>query len=239
MSIEPPADSSRCRAVLLDAFGTLVELAPPAPALARELRERHGLTLSRAECERAFGAEIAYYRAHHLEGRDADSLAGLRRRCAAVLRDALPPAARSAVSVAAVESAMLAALRFRPSPEVTAALPRLRAGGLRLAVVSNWDVSLGDVLTVLGLSRWLDHVVTSAGAGAAKPDPAIFARALELLGLEPGEAIHVGDSPAHDARGARAAGIAPVLIDRGAAPSAGPVPVVASLEEVAALTGRV
>jgi HAD superfamily hydrolase (TIGR01509 family) len=57
-------------------------------------------------------------------------------------------------------------------------------------------------------------VVTSAGAGARKPDPEIFRRALELAGCAPEEALHVGDTPEEDAAGARAAGITPLLIDR-------------------------
>ena len=51
-------------------------------------------------------------------------------------------------------------------------------------------------------------------AGARKPDPAIFAAALELAGAPPDEALHVGDTPEEDVDGARAAGIRPLLIDR-------------------------
>ena len=66
--------------MLLDALGTLVELEPPwvhlADALGVEPDER---------LARAVRAEMAYYRDHSHEGRDADSLAELRGRCAAVL----------------------------------------------------------------------------------------------------------------------------------------------------------
>jgi putative hydrolase of the HAD superfamily len=60
----------------------------------------------------------------------------------------------------------------------------------------------------------LDAVVTSAAVGARKPDGPIFARALELAGCEPDEALHVGDSLVEDGAGARAAGIRALLIDR-------------------------
>ena len=56
--------------------------------------------------------------------------------------------------------------------------------------------------------------MASAEFGAAKPDPAIFARGLELAGVRPEEALHVGDSPVEDGEGARAAGIRAVLIGR-------------------------
>jgi putative hydrolase of the HAD superfamily len=60
----------------------------------------------------------------------------------------------------------------------------------------------------------LDGTVTSAEAGARKPDPAIFSAALELAGCEAAEALHVGDTEEEDVAGARAAGIRPLLIDR-------------------------
>jgi putative hydrolase of the HAD superfamily len=59
--------------------------------------------------------------------------------------------------------------------------------------------------------------VSSAVAGARKPDPAIFEPALELAGCAPEEALHVGDTREEDVAGARAAGIRPLLIDRGGA----------------------
>ena len=65
-----------------------------------------------------------------------------------------------------------------------------------------------------GLGGLLDGAVSSAVAGARKPDPAIFAPALELAGCGPDEALHVGDTLEEDVAGARAAGIRPLLIDR-------------------------
>ncbi|HVR05783.1 MAG TPA: HAD-IA family hydrolase, partial [Solirubrobacteraceae bacterium] len=202
------------RAVLLDALGTLLALAPPGPALAQVLRERHGLRLEVADAERAFAAEIAYYRAHHQDGRDAATLADLRARCAEVLGGALPPAVGRALNPAQLTEAMLGALRFAPFPDVPDALRALRARGLRLVVVSNWDLSLPVVLGDGGLAGLLDGVVTSAAIGAEKPDPEIFRAALRLAGVPARQALHVGDSPALDVAGAHAAGIAAVLLRR-------------------------
>ena len=56
-------------------------------------------------------------------------------------------------------------------------------------------------------------IVVGYLVGLSKPDPAIFRHALERLGVEPREAVFVGDSYAHDALAARAAGLAAVLID--------------------------
>ncbi len=101
-------------------------------------------------------------------------------------------------------------------------------------MVSNWDCSLPEWLGPPGLLELVDGVVSSAEVGAAKPDPAPFARGLELAGVAPEDALHVGDSLENDVAGARAAGVRAVLVDRaGAAPPG--VEAVRSLAEVPSL----
>ena len=204
----------KLRAVLLDGLGTLVALAPAWEAFALGLRRDYGIELSAAEAQWAFAAEIDYYRAHHLEGRDAQTLADLRSRCAEVLHASLPPHAARALSPRQLTAAMLGALRFSVYPDALATLSLLRARGLRLVVVSNWDVSLTATLGALGLGEVLDAIVTSAGVGAAKPAPEVFHAALRLIGAGPGEAVHVGDDFEIDVVGAEAAGVMPVLLRR-------------------------
>jgi putative hydrolase of the HAD superfamily len=131
--------------------------------------------------------------------------------------------------------ALLASLRFPPYAEVPGVLRRARELGIRLVVVSNWDVSLHDALAAAGLDRLLDATVTSAEFGAAKPDPAIFAHALELAGVAAADAVHVGDSVEADVDGARAAGIAPLLVVRGDAPPPGGVEAIRTLRELPGL----
>jgi putative hydrolase of the HAD superfamily len=212
-------------AVLLDALGTLVELETPWPHLERELAAR-GVVVDSEAARTAMLAEMAYYRAHHDEAGDWAGLKDLRRRCAAVVQESLG----TSLPLVDVEDALLAAVRLRAYPEVPAVLERLRAGGARLAVVSNWDVSLHDVLERTALRPLVDTVVISAELGAAKPDPAIFREALERLGARPSEAMHVGDSVEHDVAGARAAGLEAVLVARNGAEAPDGVRVVASLD---------
>jgi putative hydrolase of the HAD superfamily len=220
-------------AVLLDALGTLVALEPPAPLLRSELAGRFGLEVTETQASRAIGAEIAYYRAHLDEGRDPLALEQLRRRSAEVLRSALPDAG-AGLELDPLVQALLASLRFSAFPDVRPALLAARARGQRLIVVSNWDISLGDVLRTLGLTSLLDGVLTSAGAGARKPAPAIFEQALALANVRARDAIHVGDSLDEDVAGARAAGIEPVLIRRGDGAAAEPgVRTISSLAELA------
>ena len=226
-------------ALLIDGLGTLVSLAPPAPALRHELAGRFGIEVSEDEAGRALAAEIAFYRAHMGLGRDVDSLAALRRRCAEVLREALPASDRlAAVEIEALTGALLGALRFDAYPDARPALLRARAagvGGVRIVVVSNWDVSLADVLERIGLAPLLDGVVTSAAVGAAKPQRAIFEHALALAGVAAERARHVGDTLDEDVRGASACGIPAVLLRRDAAsapPSPAGVATIGGLDEL-------
>jgi putative hydrolase of the HAD superfamily len=200
------------KAVMFDALGTLVELQPPAPRLRDACRGQLGIEIEAEEAERAMELEIAYYRAHLDQGRDAESLEALRLACASVVREALPPLA--AGDDAAIARVLLAALEFRAFADAAPALRALRERGVRLIVVSNWDVSLHEVLARLELAPLLDGVVTSAEVGARKPAREIFEQGLALAGVDASDALHVGDSLAADVEGARTAGIVPVLVRR-------------------------
>jgi putative hydrolase of the HAD superfamily len=228
---EPDGGRRGPHAVLLDALGTLVDLVPPWPALVRELAAR-GVTVSKARAREALLAEMAYYRAHHAEGRDPATLQGLRERCAGVLGDALGPPARR-LGDGELLTALLASLRFVAFPDAGEALEALRRRGARLVVVSNWDVSLHDVLARTGLVALVDAVVTSAETGAAKPDPALFRAALRAAGgVRAGDALHVGDSLEADVAGARAAGVEAVLLRRDGGPPVAGVRTIRSLVEL-------
>lgn len=95
---------------------------------------------------------------------------------------------------------------------VAHALARLRAAGLRLGVVSNSDGRVDDALEAAGLRSFFEIVIDSALVGVEKPDPAIFHAALDVLGLAPAQVLYVGDLYEVDVVGARAAGMAAVLV---------------------------
>jgi putative hydrolase of the HAD superfamily len=186
-------------AVTIDGFGTLVELVDPVPALCEALAAR-GADRDSRRVASAFKVEGRYYRERSLRGRDAESLAELRRECADVfLREVDVPLDDFAET-------FIACLRFRPVEGALETIGALRARGLALAVIANWDISLREHLERLDIAPLVDAIVTSAEAGAAKPDPAIFKLALERLRVRPERALHVGDEPL-DEEGARAAGI--------------------------------
>jgi HAD superfamily hydrolase (TIGR01509 family) len=185
------------RAVLLDALGTILWLEPPWEHADPEAFAG----IDPDKVREGFVAEMTYYMERTDEGGDPEALADLRRRCAGILSGVV----EREISV----ETMMAAIRFQPFPETAKALRGLREEGLTLVCLSNWDCSLPEVLAALEL-------VSSASSGARKPDPAIFRAGLEAAGVTAEEALHVGDSD-DDVKGAEAAGIDVLRIDRGGA----------------------
>jgi putative hydrolase of the HAD superfamily len=189
-------------AVTIDAFGTLVALEDPTERLRAALAE-HGIDRAPAAVAEAFRAEASHYRPRSLQGRDPASLAALRVECVGVFLEH----AGAELDPAAFVSSFMGAIRFRSAEWARETIVALRAAGLELACVANWDVSLRDHLERLELGTPFHTILSSAEAGAEKPDPEIFRLALSRLGVAPARALHVGDDGV-DEDGARAAGLA-------------------------------
>jgi putative hydrolase of the HAD superfamily len=111
-------------------------------------------------------------------------------------------------------SAFSEAAVWKVFPETTSTLEELGARGIRLAVISNWDRRLPDILRNLDLTHMFDTVTVSSIEGVEKPSPEIFQRTLDRMELSAEEVIHVGDSPLEDYGGAERAGLAAALVDR-------------------------
>ncbi len=114
----------------------------------------------------------------------------------------------------AVYDSFGSASRWRAYEDVIPAMRRLRAGGMKLGIISNWDTRLEGVLNGLGIGELVDTVVCSAVVGLRKPDPRIFELACAQAGVRPERSAHIGDHMYADVIGARAAGMTPILIDR-------------------------
>jgi putative hydrolase of the HAD superfamily len=117
-------------------------------------------------------------------------------------------------------------------PETMSTLEALAGRGVRLAVISNWDRRLPDILRSLEIFEVFETVTVSSIEGVEKPSSEIFHRTLERMGLSAGETIHVGDSPLEDYRGAETAGLGAALIDRHELFADEPYRRIASLEEI-------
>jgi putative hydrolase of the HAD superfamily len=108
----------------------------------------------------------------------------------------------------------------RPHAANIAALHRLAATGMPLAIVSNNDGSAAEQLARAGVCQVgagplppVAAVIDSGAVGVAKPDPAIFRLAIDVLGTEAARTLYVGDTVHADVVGARAAGLAVVQVD--------------------------
>ena len=184
-------------AVTLDAHGTLVTLADPVPALTKVLSER-GIERTQEAVLAGFRTEAAHYAPRAGEGHDEESLTRLQRECAGVFLEAVD----ADLDPKEFAPAYVGALHFEVLPGVLDSLERLRALGLELAVVANWDLSLRRLLGEIGLDRYF----TVVAHAARKPEPEGLLRALAELQVEPARALHIGDDGA-DRDAAAAAGM--------------------------------
>ncbi|KAK3122825.1 hypothetical protein QOZ80_8AG0618870 [Eleusine coracana subsp. coracana] len=86
-------------------------------------------------------------------------------------------------------------------------LHELKDAGVKLAVVSNFDTRLRKLLKDLNVSDMFDAIVVSSEVGFEKPAPEIFKIALDQIGMEASKAVHVGDDETADKAGANAVGL--------------------------------
>jgi putative hydrolase of the HAD superfamily len=100
----------------------------------------------------------------------------------------------------------------RPYRGLVAALDALERGGLRLALLS--DLPPERKLELLGLGGRFEPALCSEDSGFLKPSPEPFAMLAGRLALPPSRILYVGNSPAIDLRGAKAAGMSAALVSR-------------------------
>lgn len=103
---------------------------------------------------------------------------------------------------------------YRLYDDVLPALHVLSEEGYRLGLISNFERWLEEMLVELEVGHIFDVAVISGIEGVEKPDATIYRRALDKAKVDPGRAVHVGDSPGLDVEPARSVGLATVLLDR-------------------------
>jgi putative hydrolase of the HAD superfamily len=206
--------------IFFDAAGTLLELRGSVGDIYADHAHRYGVKLDPVTVQQGFVKSFSQqpplaFPAH----KSANELRQLeyewwRRLVAQVLGSAFTEAERFESFFAEVFEFFRGGAAWRIYDDVLPTLVALRARGLRLAVVSNFDSRLDDLLGQLRLDDMFEAVHISSRIGAAKPDPAIFQAALRWHGLTAQAAVHVGDSLREDGAGAQAAGVRAFLIDR-------------------------
>ncbi len=212
---------STLRAVTLDCAGTLVRVDWQPSRFAVECAAEAGLELeadpARGVYDRLLGSRWGHYRQLNLT-RDEAVLDGFWKELTRDWLAELKVAPRwEAPGFAAAWEGLYGSTHrvFSLYDDTVEVLAMLRARGLQVAALSNWDYSLHRVLRLLGIYAAFDTVVASLEEGVEKPDPRLFAIIRERLGVEPEEAWHVGDDPIDDVQGALGAGMRATLLDRG------------------------
>ncbi len=202
------------RAVLFDAVGTLIDLREPVGETYSRAAAEQGLKISAWRMSEAFSRVVASAGPLVFPQAEPAELPTLERDWWRQVVRSTFLTADSARRVPDFDACFEGLWRHYAAPSgwlvregAVAALTRIREGGRRTAVVSNFDRRLPALLEGLGLAPFLEAVVLPSDAGAAKPDPRIFELALTRLGAAPAEAIFVGDDAHHDLAGARAAGL--------------------------------
>ena len=201
------------RAVLFDAFGTIIHPEPGWEQLRAEcLTIVHGTWTGRAIPLARFLGEYEKAR----EAQHAAMAAGLREAdFAARFRDAVLACgagqddARAWGAVAAERYHRFQQGLIHAYDQPHKVLADLKAQGHRLGLVSNYAHAgvIRDALGRLGLLEHFDALVVSADVGYLKPHPAIFQAALDALDVAPAEAVMVGNDLECDVAGARKAGL--------------------------------
>lgn len=206
--------------IFFDAAGTLLEVRGSVGVIYADFARRYGVELDPATVQRSFAQSfrqqppLAFLAQNSAAELGQLEYAWWRQLVGQVLGNAFARAEAFELFFAEVFEFFRGSAAWRIYDDVRPTLTALRARGLRLAVVSNFDLRLEDLLRGLVLNDFFEAVHISSRIGAAKPDPAIFRAALRFHELPAHAAIHVGDSLREDVAGAQAAGVRAFLIDR-------------------------
>lgn len=201
--------AKKIRAVTFDVGHTLIEPRDSVGNIYSEIAARHGRPgLSPAELDQRFFTVLqarggAVNTRTDWEEIVDDTFAGL----------ITPPPSTTFFPELFMRFAQAA--EWRIYDDVLPALEALGQRGVRLGIISNWDIRLRPLLVALGLASHFEVTVISAEFGCSKPAREIFDEAARHFSLPPDEILHVGDNWEADVAGARMVGFRSVQIARG------------------------
>jgi putative hydrolase of the HAD superfamily len=205
--------------VTFDAGNTLLYCDPTPSEIYAAALTRYGRPVTAAQVEPVFAAAWSELQERTPPGIDRYSSrpGGEKVWWGAFLQEVLRRLEHDAAWEVLLEDLYAAFSRpeiWKTYPDTLATLSAVRDRGLAMAVISNWDRRLPDILDALDLTEWFATITVSSIEGVEKPTPAIFHRTTSRLGVDPDACLHVGDSPLEDYEGSRLAGMSSVLIDR-------------------------
>lgn len=206
----------RFNTVLFDLGGTLVYRIVTQERILRILGEEIRLPLDdSADWSGAASLWRAYHAGHSLGCRTAVAEQALLRTEARMVLQHLTGGRSTEELVDRLQVGLCRASRWWGIyDDVVNVLNYLKTSGLKTGIVSNWEPSLPDFCSEMGIAHLFPTLVSSITEGIEKPSRRIFEIALERMEVSPDDAIYVGDDYRSDVVGARAAGITPVLLDR-------------------------
>jgi putative hydrolase of the HAD superfamily len=220
----------RYDAIFLDIDGTLLWVDLDVEGYVEDLAPYSNN--GELSAERVSGPVWESLRRHireNIQHRTEKDLAGFKRRNAEITAAELGIEAPLEILTEVAERR----ISFNPYPESEDVMQELRAMGLPLYAVSNWDIQLTRVLNSLGWPGYFDGVVVSAVLGVEKPEGEIFEEALRVSGVERDRVVHVGNDLVTDVKGASTAGLDTVLVDRrGGVKGSGATYVIPDLREL-------
>ena len=206
------------KAVFFDFYNTLVRFDPPREELHAWALAQVGINVSPQALRRALPAADEFYHREALRQppaqRGPEELKAFYAQYEARVLNGLGIEISPDLAYQVLSQVRARGWKLRLYPDVLPTLEQLRGRSLKLGVISNVDRDIRPYCQELGLDSQFSFLITSAGLGVGKPDPAIFVEALKRAGVHPFQAIHVGDTYSADVLGARGAGILGVLIDR-------------------------
>jgi len=210
------------KAVFFDWFNTLALYSPPREELQSQALREFGIDISPEKMRPALLIADRYlfeeYATSPISKRSPEEQAKIYARYQqTVLTEAGVDVSYSSDTLAKIMKKareLYKDIRFVLFDDALPTVKKLKEQNLTLGLLTNMASDMKPVCSELGLEPYIDFIVTSAEAGADKPQPQIFLTALERAGVEASEAVHVGDQYKLDAVGAMGVGIKPILIDR-------------------------
>ncbi len=207
------------KAVFFDLYNTLVGYEPPREELEARVLKDLGIDVSPEAFRRPLViADEFIYREHArspLSKRSKEETMVLYTQYQGiVLREAGIDASQELIA-GILDKWQQVKFKMVLFDDVMPTLTQLKELGLILGLISNVDRDINPLYQELGLSAWLQVMVTSQEVGFNKPQPEIFQEALKQAGVKSSEAIYVGDQYQIDVVGANEAGMQGILLDRG------------------------
>jgi putative hydrolase of the HAD superfamily len=206
------------KAVFFDFYNTLVGYDPPQEELEARVLRDFGIEVSPEVFRRPLViADEFIYREHArlpISKRSKEERGALYAQYHGIILKEAGIKSSPELIAGILGKLMKLNLKLVLFDDVMPALAHLRELGLILGLISNVDRDITPVCQELGLSAWLQVVVTSQEVGFNKPQPEIFQAALKQAGVKSAEAMYVGDQHQIDVVGANKAGMRGILLDR-------------------------